>query len=505
MRTAILRAIWLVITLTLLALCFTGQTSTRSPHYDERLQSLRDELRERIQTGELPSVSVGVVKGGKAIWKGSFGFADIEKRIKATPFTVYALGSLSKSITGTAVFKLVQDGKIDLDRPVDNYLRTRLIGVHGGNANDLKVFHLLNMAAGIPHFWRYCYVSSGNLSQCGDELLDQASFSAFKPGEVHLYSNLSFAIAAQMVEDVSRVRFRDYLRTAILKPAGMRHTFTHLNELRDASLTVARPYKRDGTPADAFQFEPAGGGGFYSSVDDLLKYAAIHLPHRNDRRAILNNRTIAEDHRVRPELPHRYYANGWGVLPLPNGWTTLLSNGAIEGAATTLLVLPDSDLAIVVLVNKTVGNDPTDDLAFRIAGAMLPGYKKGLDELFAKVGPEFEDKPYENRPDSYGIWIGKVLIGGERVKLSLRISGDGLFLSLDDSDPRQLTDLRLSDGLVVGTLALKAPSELGIKSRSVKVFVRITGDKLTGFIQDEVLEPRPDRLLAYFISASKEQ
>lgn len=468
------------------------------------LQSIRAELREKTRTGEFPSVSIGVIEGGKTVWRESFGFADVEKRIAAAPDTIYALGSLSKSITGTAVFKLVQDGKIDLDQPISKYLRSQKIAVHGRDPNSYKVFHLLNMAAGIPHYWRYCYSGSGDLKACGKELLGQASFSAFAPGEVHLYSNLSFGLAAQMVEDVSRSPFRDYLNAAIFRPAGMRHTFTHRSEIDSAAFTVAKPYKRDGKPADAFQFEPAGGGGFYSSVDDLLKYAAIHLPRRNGRRAILSDRTLTEIHRVRPELPHRFYANGWGVLPLSEKWTTLLSNGAIEGAATTLLVLPDSDIAIVVLVNKTVGNDATDDIAFRIAGAMLPGYKEAIDGLFKRVGPEFEDKPYEAGSNSYGVWAGNAIIGNTAVPFRLRISPDAVFISFRNSAPLKLVDPKLSGGLASFDLALKDPSNLGMKSNFLKVLFRISGDKLTGIIQDEVLKPRPDRLLAYFISASKE-
>lgn len=235
-----------------------------------------------------------------------------------------------------------------------------------------------------------------------------------------------------------------------------------------------------------------------------MKYAAIHLPRRNGRRAILSDRTLTEAHRVRPELPHRFYANGWGVLPLSEKWTTLLSNGAIEGAATTLLVLPDSDIAIVVLVNKTVGNDATDDIAFRIAGAMLPGYKEAIDGLFKRVGPEFEDKPYEAGSNSYGVWAGNAIIGNTAVPFRLRISPDAVFISFRNSAPLKLVDPKLSGGLASFDLALKDPSNLGMKSNFLKVLFRISGDKLTGIIQDEVLKPRPDRLLAYFISASKE-
>ncbi|MFN0140615.1 MAG: serine hydrolase domain-containing protein [Pyrinomonadaceae bacterium] len=462
------------------------------------LDLIQSEVKKRVESGELPSISIGVIQNGKTIWKESFGFADVEKKTRATPDTIYALGSLSKSITGTALFKLVQSGKIDLDQPIANYLKSTPINFQGHDPSGYKVFHLLNMTAGIPHHWRYCYTDLGNLTKCGSEFSSQASFSAFRPGEVHLYSNLSFGLVQQIVSDVSGQPFTKFMRDNILRPAGMKETFTHLNEIPKTGLTVAKPYKADGKPAERFQFEPAGGGGFHSTVNDLLKYGAIHLRAKNDSNAVLSSATLVENHRVRPELPHGYYANGWGILPLPEKGTTLLSNGAIEGAASTLLVLPDAEIVIVVLVNKTVGNDLTDDIAFRIAGSLLPDYKGHLDTLFEKVGPLFSDREITKNDGLDGRWRGNLNVGDQRKQFELSVEGTGGSVRVDGLR-YEIKKVTVGQGLIKAECELGLPEFKGKRQRA-ELLLRKDGDKLEGILSLDVRSGRPEFLVPYYVS-----
>lgn len=481
-----------------------GELSAQRPvAKPSQFESIRNELSKKVADGSVPSVSVGVIKNGKVVWRESFGFADVAKKIRATPDTVYALGSLSKSITGTAVFRLVQDGKIDLDQPISRYLRSQRIDYHGRDPKTYKVYHLLNMAAGIPHFWRYCFSVSDNSGACGTELLDQASFSAFAPGEVHLYSNLSMDLAARLAADVAKQPFSQFLKARLFRPAGMQLTFTHRKEI-PATASVARPYRRDNTLSPDFQFEPSGGGGFYSTLNDLLRYGSLHLRRSNDRNAVLKNSTLFRDHQVRRELKNRYYANGWGVLPLPGRGTTLLSNGAIEGAASTLLVMPESDLVIVVLINKTVGNDVTDEIAFNIAEAILPGYRSNLKKLIDKIGPLFSDVPFTGNRKTDGIWSGSVLVEGKPMNIRLVIQGSEIYVEFGSRARQKLSDAVLSGGIISGKLEFSPFEPPLSRSAALSLAFRISGNSLSGYLQTEILEPRPDRLLSYYVSAKKQ-
>lgn len=479
-----------------------GQTTTTLATLNSRLTAIRNELRSKVSSKQFPSVSVGVVKSGRVVWRESFGFADLENKIPATPDTIYALGSLSKSITGTAVFKLYQDGKLDLGKPINTYLTKPTIDYHGRDPDSYKVFHLLNMAAGIPHYWRYCYANDTHFGACGNDFLSQASFSAFEPGETHLYSNLSFGLAALMVEDVTKMSFADFLRAEILAPAGMKRTFAHYKDIPTKSVVLAKPYRSDGSRAPEFQFEPFGGGGLFSTVNDLLRYGSMHIPGENGRRAVLTSKTLAENHRVRAELPNGYYANGWGVLPLPGKNTTLLSNGAIEGAASSLLVLPEAETVIVVLINKTVGNDTTDEIGYKVADALFPGYRSDLDALIQKVAPQFAESPFMGDASLDGDYRGFLQVQGKNRDLTISIIGKEITVEVGNQPVQTLTNVIISSGTVSGDLKVDIGSGSDQVSDATVTF-RHSKDSLTGYIALESLKPRPDSLIAYFLSAKR--
>ncbi|HCA58388.1 MAG TPA: hypothetical protein DEP46_10425 [Blastocatellia bacterium] len=209
------------------------------------------------------------------------------------------------------------------------------------------------------------------------------------------------------------------------------------------------------------------------------------------------------NHTVNRELPHRYYANGWGVLPLRGFGETLLSNGAIEGAAATLLVLPKEKVVVVVLVNKTVGNEVTDDLAFRIAGAILPGYKRQLDGLFADVGPEFADKEFLGMSTLDGDWKGSVRVGKRRLPVDLRIRGSEIFIKFDRAEFVKVEKLRIANSTISGTVTAPLLGKSGSVTAIADLTIRLERDRLTGFVSFETLKPRPELLLAYYLFAKR--
>jgi CubicO group peptidase (beta-lactamase class C family) len=466
-----------------------------------KLKTIREDLRNRTEKGLVPSISVGILRKGKPLWKESFGYADVERRISATPDTVYSVGSLSKSITGTALFKLVQTGKIDVEQPVTKYLKSRPIDFHGKNPTAYKIFHFLNMTAGIPHYWRYCYLNDGDVKKCSTELLEQASFSAFAPGQTHLYSNLSFGIVSQLVSDVSGKPFADYVHSSILRPAKMSRTFVSRADMPPANVLVAKPYKANGERADEFQFEPAGGGGFFSTVNDLLRFGSMHLNQKDERNAVLTNRTLSENHRVRPELPHQYYANGWGVLPLSNKGKTLLSNGAIEGAASTLLVLPEADVVIVVLVNKTVGNEYTDEIAFEIADSLLPDYKKNLGELVERIGPLFSERAFLGDEKLNGVWRGSLLINDQPNQLELSINDAKAAMTFNEKKI-ELANFITEGGQFRARIKIEMPQFQGSVQTADITFMN-SGDRIDGILSFDVRRQRPNFLMPYYFQLER--
>src|SRR6476646_5398377 len=88
----------------------------------DQFDSVRDFIRRQLVETGAPSIAVAVARDGKILWEEGFGWADREKRIAASEHTLYSLASISKPITATGLMTLVQAGKVDLDRPVNDYL-----------------------------------------------------------------------------------------------------------------------------------------------------------------------------------------------------------------------------------------------------------------------------------------------------------------------------------------------------------------------------------------------
>jgi CubicO group peptidase (beta-lactamase class C family) len=470
-----------------------AQTEFSTTFADDRLKQIRDDLQAKVEKREAASIAVGVVRDGKIIWKETFGWADRERNIKADSRTIYPLASLSKSITATGLWLLVEKGKLSADDPVEKHLKSAKLNYYQGNSGDLKIRHLLNMEGGIAHQFEYFYDHEKEETPSLKEQIRRYGFVAFPPGKIHFYSNFSLAIVDQIISDVSGKSFADFMKREIFKPLGMNRTFVE----RPSNLPVAAGYDSKGSPLPAYIFLPRGGAGMYSSLDDLLQYGLAHL----NRKRLLKKETLAELRRTAQDAPNPYYASGWGILPVSDGGISLLSNGAIAGAAATLLVIPNENLAIVCLTNTTVGNEFTDNAAFRVAGALVEGYSESLENLIKKVEPSFAGKPFAADESLIGEWQGEIKTreGDFPIRISFK-SGDRITVSLGEQKEETVKNARLENGLLVvqfkGAIrtaeALKAPHQISLKLLKI-------GTKLVGAATARSDAEKPKFFLPYYV------
>src|SRR5580704_4021708 len=113
---------------------------------------------DRELTGRsLPSLAVAAARDGEFVWEDAFGWADRENRVRATPHTPYSLASISKPITTTALMTLVEQGKIDLDRPANDYLGNAKLKALVGSADDATVRRIANHTSGLPLHFQFFY------------------------------------------------------------------------------------------------------------------------------------------------------------------------------------------------------------------------------------------------------------------------------------------------------------------------------------------------------------
>ncbi len=484
-----------------------GFSQTTLGKNQPRLEDLRKTIRGKIEHGEVASLSVAVAQKGKIIWEESFGWADRQKRIQATPYTVYPLASLSKSITATGVFRLASQQKINLEDAVNQNLRSVQLTYHNCSPEDLRVFHLLNMAGGIPHLWRYYYEDSGETVPVVKDLIRQFGFTAFPPGSVFHYSNFSFAILDQLISDASGVDFPAYMRRFIFEPIGMKHSYADKDVIQ-AGEQIAAGYKSDGSLVQPNRFEPRGGAGFYSCAHDILLFGLFHLYNRGKSgdKALIEEKLFSQIHQVRNDLPGGYYANGWGVLKTDDS-TTLLSNGSFAGCATSLVVIPEDEIAIVCLSNSTVGNEYTDKIAFEIADGLRPGQLKRLNALISKAEQLFADKPFVFAEQYQGTWSGDMRADGNNVPLTIRFGPSGkVVCSIDGQTETELQDLREGMGL----FQARIPARLHVGPANkfkhhLELEVQLSASRISGTVRAVSDERRPLFSLPYYAELTRSQ
>src|SRR5258708_8579854 len=177
----------------------------------------------------LPGVAVGVVSDQELIWSKGFGLADIKAKLPMSATTKFRMASNSKLFTAIAIMQLREEGKLGLDDPVVKYLPWFKAKAAGGSHWPITDEQLLSHTPGLPR------VAGGALSSIHfpttEELqrLYPERQAAFAPSVRWKYSNLGFAVAGSVFEQVSGQRWADYVEQNIFKPLGMRNSSVDKN------------------------------------------------------------------------------------------------------------------------------------------------------------------------------------------------------------------------------------------------------------------------------------
>jgi CubicO group peptidase (beta-lactamase class C family) len=126
---------------------------------DDIFSPVRAKILESLEKTKVASIAVAVAKDGKIIWEEGFGHANLEKKVKASPGTMYSLASISKPITATGLMILVERGLVELDKPANFYLGEGKLTAYEGQASDATVRRVLSHTAGLPMHWNFFFAN----------------------------------------------------------------------------------------------------------------------------------------------------------------------------------------------------------------------------------------------------------------------------------------------------------------------------------------------------------
>jgi CubicO group peptidase (beta-lactamase class C family) len=248
----------------------------------EAVQALKTEI-ERRAAADRFSGTVMVSKNGKAVFSGTYGFADREKKVKNDLGTQFRIGSMNKMFTAVAALQLVQNGKLKLSGTVGEYLPDY---PNKDLASKVTIHHLLTHTGGTGDFFGPEFDKHRlELRTLEDyvKLYGQRGLE-FEPGGKWDYSNYGFLLLGVLVQKVSGQDYYEYVREHVYKPAGM----TSTDSLPESQTVAKRSvgYMKDRATdswkpnTDTLPYRGTSAGGGYSTVEDLQKFAQALKEHK---------------------------------------------------------------------------------------------------------------------------------------------------------------------------------------------------------------------------------
>ncbi len=321
-------------------------------------RSLTAVVKKAMARFDVPGTSIALWHDGREHF-ASYGVTNIEFPLDVDEHTLFQIGSTTKTITGTIVMRLVEEGLLDLEDPVRKHLpKFRLSDERA--AKQVRIKHLVTHLGG----WKGDVFD--DTGRGADALARIVRRLAGKPQltpveSVWAYNNAGFYVLGRIIEVVRKKPYEEVVAEEILEPLGMTKSFffaedivTHKAALghihSEVGLRITRPWglKRAVNPC----------GGLTSTAVDQLRYARFHLGHDLGPEAvkILPRRAIKQMQRPRHKVGSSIDDVGitW-LLETISGTRTVRHGGSINGQMSAFMLVPKHDFAITVLTNAHLG------------------------------------------------------------------------------------------------------------------------------------------------------
>ncbi len=353
----------------------------RTPKQVADVAELETYLQALTEAGDPPSLSLAVVKEGELVYSGAFGLADGGKEIAATPDTVYHWWSMTKMATAVSILQLHEQGKLNLDDPVSDYLPFFTVEYPSPDSPPITIRHLLNHTSGLPDTipamigWVHTADESYDQTELLKQQLPNFNKLRFEPGSDSAYSNLGYMTLGVIIEAVTEERYEAYVVETVLQPLGMTQTdFVYTEAMGQHEATGSHPLVHFFTPLlpfyvemdqivqqrigtrywfNRFYIDATPSTGLVGPATDAAKL----LVALQDGQSLLTADSIEL---MRPSGGKQPL--GWAEFS--DGWVQHRGGG--PGFASIMRLYPDESLGIVIIANGT--NLDSEKLADLIAG-----------------------------------------------------------------------------------------------------------------------------------------
>jgi len=340
----------------------------------------------QIEQANIAGAVIAVVKDGALVFAKGYGYADTAKKTLISPeMTLFRPGSISKLFTWTAVMQQVEQGKLDLDRDVNDYLDFKIPPAFG---KPITLRDLMTHRAGFEETVKDLFVSSTEgLHPISQYLQSHMPCRIFPPGMTPAYSNYATILAAYLVERVSGQNFNDYVEEHIFKPLDM-HNSTFHQPLPDALKTsMSNGYllgSGDAKPFELVQGVPAGA--LSASAVDLTHFMIMHLQNgRYGNVQVLKPETAMQMHARQEGWPKAMNAMCLGFNEQSqNGYRIIGHGGLTLLFHSKLFLILDANTGVFISYNSA-GQSKLDPCGIL--------FDKFMDRYFPEISSQESEQP----------------------------------------------------------------------------------------------------------------
>ena len=320
---------------------------------------------QMVEDWDVPGMAIGVVKDGELIFSGAYGILEEGKKAQPDKNTLYGIASNSKAFTSAIIAMLVQEGKLNWNDKVRDYLPYFEV-YDPWVSNEVTIRDLLSHRVGLGTFSGDIIWYKSDFTP--QEIVKKAKHipQAFDFRAGYGYSNIMYITAGEVIKAVTGKPWSENVKERIFKPLGMDRSITTPESLDEKGNYVTPHARQDdkNIPIEWVNWEDVGAlGGVISSVEDLSKWMIFNLNH-----GIIGKDTLLTEKNINLMwTPHnnfvidhfsahdfnthfRGYGLGWGLSDF-HGRMRVAHTGAIDGMITGISLIPDEKLGVVVLTN----------------------------------------------------------------------------------------------------------------------------------------------------------
>lgn len=333
---------------------------------DDSIKSFDKKIYYLMKKYDVPGTSIAIIQNGKIVFKKGYGYANKEQRIPATEKTIFRIGSISKPVTAIGIMKLVEEGKLELDVPIEKYLTRWHIPSSEFNSDGVTVRRLLSHTSGF-NIQGYPLYASGKPVPSIEQSISGIAGEQWRvtlknePGSTFYYSTGGYAVLQLLVEEVTGEKFEDYMKRAIFDPLGLKYTGYESSVWYKKS--VATGYTGTGKVIGDRVFVDYAGAALMTTSEELAKIVQACLGS-NDVDRILKEETFNIMFKPAANTKNMFghYGLGFVIQNLSNGQKVITHSGDIVGWNAQMTFIPKNKDAIVILTNGDAGYHFKSDL-----------------------------------------------------------------------------------------------------------------------------------------------